>query len=341
VGVALLLFRVGKAVAAMADSVLDVELEPFIITEQLLEVEKDPNSTTALAAGSYGYIYEVRVGQTLCIAKKPHTLLCKDVEEDEKRRVIDSFKKECLVLSKLRHPNIVPFIGVYYGSKGRDDIAMVMLKMECDLADFLEKSSNVDDFRKISILKEVSYGLVYLHEYHPPIIHRDLTAKNILLTKGAQAKIADVGVSKLMDEAALAANKHTIAPGNTNSMPPEALMENAKYTLQLDIFSFGHLCLHVLIEDFPKVFEIPITSLMIEQGIVQKLKRHSSIDKVPPDHPLLPLVFQCLNDYPERRPTTRSLNTSMVKLEKVSFCFSDIKTNVFFPRIIDFWVLQF
>ena len=301
----------------MVDSVLDRDLKPFIINEQLREAKKDPKSAASLAAGSYGFVYEVKVGEMLCVAKKPHTLLCEGVNEDEKRLVIEKFKRECLVLSKLRHPNIVPFLGIYYGSKSKEDIAMVMLKMECDLADFLEKPSKINDSMKITILKDVSYGLVYLHECHPPIIHRDLTARNILLTKGAQAKIADVGVSKLMDEAAFAANKHTTAPGNLHYMPPEALMEDAEYNFKLDIFSFGHLCLHVLIEDFPEVFEVKITSPMIEQGIVQKSKRKKSIDKVTPDHPLLPLIFQCLNDYPERRPTTRLLNSSIIMQDKV------------------------
>ncbi len=302
----------------MAEASFDAELIPLVIKGSLEEKLKDPKSSTALGAGSYGFIYEVQIGQVSYIAKKPHTVFSENVSKSEKESVIKSFRKECVILSKLRHPNIVPFIGVYYGKDGVDDIAMVMQKLECDLAEFLENSSNISDLTKLSILQDVSYGLVYLHEYNPPIIHRDLTARNVLLTKGIQAKIADVGVAKLMDQAALASSKYTSAPGNLNYMPPEALMEKADYTVQLDIFSFGHLSLHVLIGDYPKVFEVQITSSMLQQGLIQKQKRQQSIDQIQENHALLPLTLQCLNDYPERRPTTRALNTTIIQLMEVS-----------------------
>ncbi len=301
----------------MAGTSNDIDLKPFIIKDRLQE-KQDPKNTEGLPAGSYGFIYEVKVGDMLCVAKKPHTALLTNVSEAGKKAVVENFKKECLVLSKLRHPNIVPFIGVYYGSNKKDDIAMVMMKMESDLVEFIEKSSSISDTTKLSILQDVSYGLVYLHECNPPIIHRDLTARNILLTAGFRAKIADVGVAKLLDQATLAAKNYTTAPGNSCYMPPEALMEEAVYTIKLDIFSYGHLCLYVWTEKFPKVFEINITPSMLRQGIVQKLKRQSSIDEVPKDSALYALITKCLSDKPDRRPTTRELNMTMIQIVGVS-----------------------
>ena len=54
------------------------------------------------------------------IAKKPHTVLVDGVSEEQKRYLISKFRQECLLLSKLKHPNIVEFVGVYYGSGGED-----------------------------------------------------------------------------------------------------------------------------------------------------------------------------------------------------------------------------
>jgi len=50
----------------------------------------------------------------------------------------------------------------------------------------------------VSIMSDVADGLAYLHcECNPPIVHRDLASKNILLTKERQAKIADLGLAKV------------------------------------------------------------------------------------------------------------------------------------------------
>ena len=80
----------------------------------------------------------------------------------EKVRVLANFKKECNLLSKLRHPNIVQFIGVYYGNGGKDEIALVMEKVEYELAKFLHEKSPINLSTKLSILRDVTYGLVYL-----------------------------------------------------------------------------------------------------------------------------------------------------------------------------------
>ena len=154
---------------------------------------------------------------------------------------------------------------------------------------------------------------MYLHEYNPPIIHRDLTARNVLLTSSYQAKIADVGVAKLMDKAAMEAMSHTKAPGHMFYMPPEA-MEKALCTSKLDIFSFGHLSLHTLLGDYPEVYEIKVTPEMLYQGTVQRMKRKSSLDRVGSDHCLYSLITQCLLDDPDMRPTTREINSSIGRL---------------------------
>ena len=281
-------------------------LAPYIIErveEMREEIHKDH--------GSYGFVYEVKVDGVLRIAKKPHPVFLTKVSRDEKVRVLANFRKECNLLSKLRHPNIVQFIGVFYGNSGTDEIALVMERVEYELAKFLLEKPHVRLSTKLSILYDVTYGLVYLHEYKPPIIHRDLTARNILITGLYQAKIADVGVAKLMDKAAMEAISHTKAPGQMFYMPPEACMEKALCTSKLDVFSFGHLSLHTLLGEYPMVYEIKVTPEMLQQGTVQRMKRKTSLDRVGSDHCLYPLITQCLLDDPNMRPTTREINSSI------------------------------
>ena len=161
------------------------ELKPFEIDKDRLRKSsgEDVGGEIQIGAGSYGFVYHVNVDGIKRVAKKPHSIFFKSNKEADKKAVVSKFKKECMVLSKLRHPNVVKFIGVIYGSEGRDDISMVMEKMECDLATYLEDTNDTPLFLRLSILQDVSFGLVYLHEYNPAIIHRDLTARNILLSQ--------------------------------------------------------------------------------------------------------------------------------------------------------------
>ena len=297
--------------ATYNEEVTSLVIEPKYVAEGPSEVVSDE------ASGSYGFVYEVKVKDVVRIAKKPHTFFLKKASKAERADVLASFKKECVLLNKLRHPNIVKFVGVYFGEGGKDDISMVMEKVDFELASFLrESSSNVPLATKLSILHDVSYGLVYLHEYNPPIVHRDLTARNILLTKAYQAKIADVGVAKLLDQTAMEAASHTKAPGQMFYMPPEACMEKAECTSKLDIFSFGHLSLHVLLKDYPEVFEVKITPKMLFDGTVQIMKRKSSLDRIGSSHCLYPLITQCLMDEPEKRPSTRDVNSSIADIKE-------------------------
>ena len=88
-------------------------------------------------------------------------------------------------------------------------------------------------------MEDIARGLHYLHSYDPQIIHRDLTAKNVLLNSSLVAKISDSGNSRLVNiqpGETLSQN-----PGTLTYMPPEALTAEAQYGPSLDIFSFGHL----------------------------------------------------------------------------------------------------
>ena len=267
-----------------------------------------------VGGGAYGTVYEVVMNGTPCIAKTIHDILIGQrgnfpVGRDEVKSIREKFRRECSLLSKLKHPNIVQFLGVY-DDKG-DDV-LVMEYMPMDLAKCLDtwKEQNyiIPLPIKLSILQDVTNGLRHLHSLAPPIIHRDLTAANILLTSDMRAKIADLGVSKVFDlKEMLKVNHMTKAPGTPAYMPPEALVPEPKYDVKLDIFSFGVLTLYIANQEFPDTDEMSLTEDAVRQKIVQITKRQHWIDKMGEDHPLCPILVQCLQDLPEARPTTRKL----------------------------------
>ena len=292
------------------------ELFPYLIRDARGIEEGAEKEEKRQGTGAYGFVYKVKVDGVDCIAKKLHKAYVdrQRVSAKERNSIISRFRNECIILSKLRHPNVVRFIGVHYGRAGKTDITLVMECLASDLDDFLATHANAALSLKLSILLDVSYGLVYLHEQEPPIVHRDLTARNILISVNSRAKIADLGMAKIVNIQAQLAASHTQTPGQMFYMPPEALRKNASCTPKLDIFSFGHLALYTILQEDPEVYEIHITQKSLQQGVVQRLKRQTSLDQVREDHPLYPIIIECLLDNPDGRPNTRSLNKQLCEL---------------------------
>ena len=150
-----------------------------------------------------------------------------------------------------------------------------MEKLDRSVDAFLRGEPNLPLPIKRSIMKDVASGLVYLHGRNPAVIHRDLTANNVLLTSERRAKISDVGNSRIFDLLGQTTGTFTSVPGTLAYMPPEAQSCEPHYGCPLDIFSFGHLALYIatqvklidtqqfhahgIIRDFPLGFpwEIP------------------------------------------------------------------------------------
>lgn len=160
--------------------------------------------------------------------------------------VVYKYQQECHLMSSLRHPNITQFLGLCF-LPGTQIPLLVMERLEMSLDDLLEYVPNLSLNLKVSFLEGVSNGLVYLHSRQPPVVHRDLTSKNILLTSALEAKITDMGNSRIISmQPGQLVRTLSQLPGTLVYMPPEALSEAHRYGPSLDIFSFGHLALYTL-----------------------------------------------------------------------------------------------
>ena len=179
----------------------------------------------------------------VCAGKKLHENLI-DIEHEGVSEVVDRYLQECQLMSNLRHPNIIQFLGICFLPESRLPL-LVMERLEISLDDLLEHIPNHPLSVKRSILEDIASGLLYLHSMQPPVIHRDLTSKNILLTTSLVAKITDMGNSRIVSQMVRPLSQF---PGTLVYMPPEAQDEGNRYGPSLDIFSFGHLALYTVIQ---------------------------------------------------------------------------------------------
>ncbi len=141
-------------------------------------------------------LFQVKYSKVLCAAKRMHELLL-DPGNEGVRETVDRYQRECQLMAGLRHPNITQFLGLCF-LEGSELPLLVMEKLEMSVDDLLECSPTIPLAVKISILTDADSGLVYLHSRGPPIVHRDLTARNILLTSSLTAKITDMGNSRMV-----------------------------------------------------------------------------------------------------------------------------------------------
>ena len=147
------------------------------------------------------------------------------------------------VMTKMRHPHVVQFLGLCF-LEGSTLPVLVMERMDSSLDDLLEGAPGLPLALKRSLLADTVRGLVYLHTRNPPIVHRDLSSRNILLTPSLVAKISDLGNARIVP--GHLARTLTRLPGTMVYMPPEAFHEGSRYGPPLDIFSYGHLALFTL-----------------------------------------------------------------------------------------------
>ncbi|ETW92426.1 MAG: hypothetical protein ETSY1_43670 [Candidatus Entotheonella factor] len=162
------------------------ELRPFVLSNVTL-------TGTRIGAGAYGSVEEVAISGAICAAKKIHDIFQdrSEIPEAEIRKASTQFVKECQLMSTLRHPHIVQFLGVCFFPGSRLP-SLVMERLLTSLHDLLDPEIDPPPppdapkpffplCLKCSILHNVASGLAYLHERTPPIIHRDLSARNVLL----------------------------------------------------------------------------------------------------------------------------------------------------------------
>ena len=280
------------------------ELKSFI----LLDVKR---TNRELGSGAYGIVEEVEIPGAVCAAKRIHESL---LQSKEYNYITSKYVSECKIMSTLRHPHIVQFMGVCYlpGSKLP---SLIMERMETSLHNLLESGTELPLSLKRALLLDVAKGLYYLHSHSPPIIHRDLTATNVLLNSSLVAKITDLGVARIIDlrPDQLKAIVLTKAPGNVIYMPPEALDDDPNYDASLDIFSFGNIALFTLTQQFPDVGGPTVTDPNTENiiGVSEVNRRKRGFEMLnrlfKAKKAYIDLTFDCLQNVAKNRPSAKDL----------------------------------
>lgn len=277
-----------------------------------LEIKKVKFMGKRIGVGAFGFVEAVEVKGKICAAKH---------FRDDSNFKEKTFIREFHIMQALKHDHIVDYYGYYMPKQGAIPTRSPVLIMECletNLCDFLISDSHKDLPlpRKVSLLYGIAQGLDYLHSVS--VIHRDLTATNVLLDSRATPKISDFGNSCVTGVdlgSELHSQSLTKCPGTLNYMAPEA-QSSPKYGTEIDIFSFGHLSLFVGIQQ-PPIHLLPPNDPDADddddsvRGRTEFQQRQEYFTllyrKIEENHQLVLLMKMCLRNSPKRRPKAQEL----------------------------------
>lgn len=252
-----------------------------------------------IGKGANGTTVEAKWEGSIVAVKEFHSIFNETTSELEFQSLKERFLKECERSIHLRHTNIVHFLGIFVPPEARVP-SLVMERLYCNLNDLLEAHPNIPLEIKLNLLRGVGVGLRYLHGRSPPIIHRDLTSQNVLVSKGMEAKIADLATVRFANHSSVM----SLTPSMEDFMPPEILTgaQNNSDETKLDVFSFGCVMLHTFSHQWPTPLNIISDS---QRHLHSELKRRSQYLKAIPitvQDVMLPIITACLEDDPNNRP---------------------------------------
>ena len=251
-----------------------------------------------LGHGSYATVLELEYMGLKCAGKKIHELL---LRQGGASYTVRRFQEECRLLSQVRHPNVVQFLGVHFQQRVPAPI-LVMESLHTNLTFCNDQYGILPKVISYSILHDVALGLYYLHRQTPPIIHRDLSSNNVLLASNMTAKISDLGVARILNLTPLQVSRMTETPGTPAYMPPEVMIANPKYDTSIDEFSYGILMIHLFSGRWPEP-QVGQTHIENEQlvPVTEAERREVFLRAIGNDHPLMDLILRCINNDPRRR----------------------------------------
>jgi sterile alpha motif and leucine zipper-containing kinase AZK len=222
-------------------------------------------------------------------------------------KTIESLEKEISIMKKLRHPNILQFMG-----------ACTHPPHLCIVTEYMNKGSlfkllhRTPEWQptycdKLQIAIDIARGMHYLHSSKPPIIHGDLKSANILLNSNGAVKVCDFGLARVKHSSKLSTDSKMGTPEWT---APEILQSNPINEAS-DVYSFGVVLWELITEEVPWNDRTPMQVILAVGYHKERLVIPSDASKT-----MQALLQKCFGE-PNERPSFEHI-IQILRIEKVS-----------------------
>ncbi|MCL7034209.1 hypothetical protein MKW94_003862, partial [Papaver nudicaule] len=211
--------------------------------------------------------------------------------------VLHSFRQEVFLMKRLRHPNVLLFMGAVTSPQ---HLCIVTEYLPCgNLYQLLRRNTAKLDWRRRALMAvDIAHGMNYLHRCKPQIVHRDLKSSNLLVDKNWNVKVGDFGLSRFKHSTYLTTK---MGKGTPQWMAPEVI-RNESSDEKSDVYSFGVVLWELATQ------KIPWDTLNTVQviGAVGFMDRRLDIPKDVDKH-WASLIESCWHSDPKCRPSFEEL----------------------------------
>ena len=184
--------------------------------KEIIEATQGFDDMFCIGKGKHGTVYKATLTSGITMAVKKLQSLCDGEIVQQKE-----FFNEIRALTEIRHRNIVKLHG--FCSQSQHSILIYEYFERGSLATFLSSDGGAQELdwnKRMNIIKSLAHALSYMHhDCSPPIVHRDISSKNILLDSDYEAHVSDFGTAKLLNRdssnwTSFAGTYGYVAPGN-------------------------------------------------------------------------------------------------------------------------------
>ncbi|XP_031256032.1 serine/threonine-protein kinase EDR1-like isoform X2 [Pistacia vera] len=223
------------------------------------------------------------------------------LEQDLTAENMEDFCNEITILSRLRHPNVILFLGA---CTRPPRLSMVTEYMEMGSLYYLihlsGQKKKLSWRRRLKMLRDICRGLMCIHRMK--IVHRDLKSANCLVNKHWTVKICDFGLSRIMTDSPI---RDSSSAGTPEWMAPE-LIRNEPFTEKCDIFSLGVIMWELC------TLNRPWEGVLPERVVYAVANEGSRLDI--PEGPLGRLISDCWAE-PQERPSCEEILSRLLDCE--------------------------
>ncbi|CAF1703548.1 BnaCnng32250D [Brassica napus] len=226
-------------------------------------------------------------------------------KEEYSKEVIQSFRQEVSMMKRLRHPNVLLFMGAVTSPQRLCVVSELLPRGS--LFYLLQRKTSKLDWRRIHMALDIALGMNYLHCCSTPIVHRDLKSSNLLVDRNLTVKAGDLGLSRVKHETYLTTKS---GKGTPQWMAPEVL-RNESADEKSDVYSFGVVLWELATEKIPWEALNSMQVIGAVGFMNQRLEIPKDIDPL-----WISLMESCWHNDAKLRPTFQELTERLRELQR-------------------------